>query len=396
MRFSNPSLNLPEPSPEEHSQSIQVDAIIKQAIAQEGGHVTLARFMEIALYEPGLGYYVSGNRIFGEGGDFVTAPELTPLFSYCLARQIQQVFTTIGNQDVLEFGAGSGVMAKDVLNELQRLDCLPDNYYILEVSPSLQQRQRETIAQHHPELIERVSWIERLPESFRGVVLANEVIDAMPVHRVRFRQNGEHEELYVSQQQGEFVWRTGPPSSGMLASKLNYLFEQFPDLTDGYETEINLNIEPWTRSLSDMLQTGLIIIIDYGFPQREFFHAQRFQGTLMCHYKHRAHEFPLILPGIQDVTSHVDFTAVAEAAFEAGLNVSGFTAQANFLVGCGIESMLAEFDPTDIKKFMSQAQPVKKLLLPNEMGELFKVIGLTRNLDIPLIGFSTLDQRGRL
>ncbi len=396
MNPHNIPVTLPEPSAESQQQSARLKDMIREEIRQAGGRLRFDHFMAAALYHLELGYYTHAGQIFGEGGDFVTAPELTPLFGRCLARQAQQVLTALGGGGVVEFGAGSGVLAETVLRELEALGCLPEHYTIVDVSPSLIQRQQQRLRQNLPHLYERVQWREQCPPGFRGLVIGNEVLDALPVHKVRFRRDGQHQELYVADQDGRFVWQAGEPSSPRLAQHLARVYQQHgAEMVDGYESEINLAAERWLSALAETMAQGSIILIDYGFPRHEFFHPDRHQGTLMCHYQHHVHPDPLILPGLQDITSHVDFTAIAETALEAGLEVAGFTSQAYFLIACGIEQMLAELDPST-ETFMRQAQPVKKLLLPHEMGELFKVIGLNKQLDLPLMGFSLLDQRGRL
>lgn len=389
---------LPPASPEALDCSAQLQALIRDEMAAANGLLTFARFMELALYAPGLGYYSAGSRKFGEEGDFVTAPEISALFSRCLARQCQSVLKAIGHGDILEFGAGTGVMASDVLLELERLDCLPGNYFILELSPDLRQRQQETLRRRVPRLFDRIQWLDALPLSgFDGVVLANEVVDAMPVHLLRFEASGVRE-AYVCHGDHGFAWQDGPLSTPELQQCIDGLRQSADDegFCPGYTTEINLAQRGWVASLSGMLAQGVVLIIDYGFPEREYYHAERAMGTLMCHYRHHAHGDPLILAGLQDITSHVDFTALASAAVEAGLDVLGYTNQAQFLLGCGITEMVAELDPEDVRPYMALTQQVKKLTLPSEMGELFKVIALGRNIDIPLTGFMIQDRRHTL
>jgi SAM-dependent MidA family methyltransferase len=384
---------LPPPSPEAQAHSEKLQALIREEIAASGGHIGFDRFMELALYAPGLGYYSAGSGKFGEAGDFVTAPELSPLFSRCLARQCAEVLSAIDGGDILEFGAGSGVMAADILIELASMNCLPEHYFILELSADLRQRQQQSIAEKVPQLAERVVWLDALPETdFRGVVLANEVLDAMPVHRFVIH-NGEPHELCVVWNGKSLVLEEGAPDA-VLYARLKQLQNECL-LADGYCSEINLRAEEWLRSLADFLQQGVVLLIDYGFPQREFYHPQRSSGTLMCHYRHRAHDDALILLGLQDITAHVDFTAVAETALEAGLSVRGYTSQANFLIANGLPGLLAD-EGGDTRQQLTLSAQVKRLTMPGEMGELFKVMALTREWEGPLQGFSLRDERGRL
>jgi SAM-dependent MidA family methyltransferase len=284
-------------------------------------------------------------------------------------------------------------MAADILAELSALGCLPERYGILELSAELRARQQETIREKVPQLAERVVWLDTLPEAgFRGVVLANEVLDAMPVHRFRIA-GGEPRELFVVRQGEGFALREGEPGAE-LAAALAPLRQQ-TGLGEGYESELNLRAADWVQSLGDFLGQGVALLIDYGFPRSEYYHPQRNRGTLMCHYRHRAHDDALILPGLQDITAHVDFTAVAEAALAAGLAVRGYTSQANFLVANGLTALLAEAGG-DVKQQLTLAAQVKRLTMPGEMGELFKVMALGRGWERPLQGFALRDERGRL
>jgi len=369
---------------------------LRAEIEAAGGVISFARYMELALYAPGLGYYAAGARKFGEGGDFVTAPELSPLFSRCLARQCLQVLDGLGTGAILEFGAGSGVMAADILAELERLGALPTAYHILELSAELRARQQQTLAARVPHLLERVVWLDRLPDAFAGVVLANEVLDAMPVHRFCVEADQDFE-LYVGWEDGDFVWRRGPVSDGRVAARIVALRGLLgAELPERFESEINLAAEDWMRSVAAVLHSGMVLLIDYGYPRREYYHPQRVGGTLMCHYRQRAHPDPLILAGLQDITAHVDFTAVAEAAVETGLEVAGYTTQAHFLLACGLDTAMAEPAGDDLVRHMELTAQVKRLTLPSEMGELFKVLALTRGFDAPLLGFSLRDLRDRL
>ena len=384
---------LPAPSAHELESSAKLARVIREEIAAAGGSLAFSRFMELCLYAPGMGYYSAGRRKFGAGGDFVTAPEISPLFGRSLATACAPLLTSMDASEILEFGAGSGRLAIDLLGELERLGCLPARYLILERSADLRLRQQQAISKQLPHLLDRVAWIDSLPASgFRGVMLANEVLDAMSVER--FRWDGERAALFhVRSEADTFAWQLD--SSTETPDRLSRCLDGL-DLAAGYESEINTSLQPWLQSVSESLQQGLVLLIDYGYPQHEYFHAQRSSGTLMCHYRHHAHTDPLLWPGLQDITAHVDFTAVAEAAVAADLAVAGYTTQAWFLLDCGLEELLQQAGPIDSVAYLKAAQQAKTLLLPGEMGERFKCIALTRDVDMPLPGFRLQDQRARL
>ncbi len=379
--------------------SARLGQLIIDEIEQKGGKIPFVRFMELVLHAPGLGYYSAGAHKIGVTGDFITAPEISPLFSHCIARQCQQVMAGNNGMDILEVGAGSGAMACEILRELERLACLPAHYYILDLSADLRERQHERLQNEVPHLLARVEWLDALPESgFSGVVLANELLDAMPVHLVRF--DAEHPvERYVAWDGERFAWCDGVLSDERLAGAISHIIDECgaEEFDSDYISEVNLAAADWVRTVAAILDQGLVLLIDYGFPRREYYIPERNQGTVMCHYRHQAHSDPLILPGLQDVTAHVDFTAIAENAVDAGLDVAGYTTQAHFLLGAGLMEVLAEAaEKSTHEQQVMQAQAVKTLTMPQEMGELFKVIALTRDLEPGLIGFSMLDARGRL
>jgi len=380
-----PSLPTPGPEAAAHSQRLQQH--IRDEIAARGGWISFARYMELALYAPGLGYYAAGATKFGAAGDFTTAPERSHLFGRTLARQVAQVLAQTGG-DVLEIGAGSGKLACDVLLELQRLNALPAHYAILELSATLQARQRKQISAQAPQLLDRVQWLDCLPQDFSGVVLGNEVLDAMPVHLV-VRKDGALLERGVSISDEQFIWQDQAIAEGALLQAATTL-----DLPEGYLTEINLAAPAFIASLADCLQRGMILMIDYGFPRAEYYHPQRSQGTLMCHYRHHAHGEPFYWPGLQDITAHVDFSAIANSTPD--LQLLGYTSQANFLINCGITDLLAETSPEDVTRYLPLANQVQYLLSPAEMGELFKAIALGKGVEMPLLGFARGDQRHRL
>ncbi len=398
MRMKNPQLTLQTPRDEELIRVEPLLDLIETEMANSGGRLSFERFMEIALYADALGYYTGKNVIFGEQGDFITAPEMTPLFSRCIARQVQQVLVALGAEaDVLEFGAGAGRMVTDILLELENLGALPRTYYIVEISPTLQQRQRAHIATNAPHLLKRVQWVKMMPDEFVGIVLGNEILDAIPSHRVRINPDGEHQELFVTVKDNRFAWLAAAFSDPALENLSQNIFEKYGDSFAGsYDTEVNLQSLKWIEELAAKLKQGVILLIDYGYSDQEFYRPERHEGTLMCHYKHLAHGDALIHVGLQDITSHVNFTHVAEAAFASGIDVLGFTSQMYFLIACGLEGLLAEIDITDAVLFINETRPVKQLILPDEMGELFKVVAFGREFDPPLLGFSMNNQMERL
>ena len=381
-------MTLPCPSAEAQRASGALVARIRDEILARDGWIGFDRFMDMALYTPGLGYYSGGAHKFGAAGDFVTAPELTPLFSQTLAAQVKQILT-LSAPHIIEVGAGSGRLAADLLLELEAGACLPESYRILDLSGELQERQQSTLARTAPHLLERVAWIDRLPERFDGLVLANELLDAMPVHLAQW-DDAAILERGVSARNGEFVW-CDRPATGRVLEKAQAIAEEFP-LPPGYLSEICLAATDWTASWASILNRGALLLIDYGFPRHEFYHPQRATGTLMCHYRHHAHGEPFLLPGLQDITAHVDFTAIVEAGFNAGLELLGYTTQATFLLNCGLTDILARTPAEDLLRYLPQAQAAQKLLSPAEMGELFKVIALGKGIDDTLLGFALGDR----
>lgn len=381
--------------PDQEAQLQQTRQLIAGQLAKAGGSLPFDRFMELALYAPGAGYYVNGSHKFGADGDFITAPEISPMFSQCLASQCAQVLDALGGGEVLEFGAGSGIMAADMLLHLQRLGCLPTRYLIVELSAELQVRQRETIERRAPELLSLVTWVQGPPEAnWQGVVVANEVLDAMPVQVFR-RGNSHWQELYVTQSGEGFVEQWCEPGEPLLAA-LQQLENRVGPLPEGYRSEINLRLGAWMRLLGAFLARGAVILVDYGYTGAEYYHAERSRGTMICHLQHRAHDNPLVLPGLQDITANVDFSAVAHAGLDAGLELSGYTTQAHFLIDNGLEGLMSGIDMTDIEFHMQCVQELKQLTLPTEMGERFKVIGFQRGLQQALQGFQSRDLRAYL
>lgn len=384
------TLPIPDATALAHSQQVQ-HALLRE-IRENGGWLPFSRFMAQLLYAPGLGYYAAGARKFGSAGDFVTAPEMTGLFGQALARQVAQGMAAAAPV-VLEVGPGSGRLAADLLLALAALDALPERYCFLELSADLRQRQQAMLASVAPHLASRAVWLDSLPERFAGVVVANELLDAQPVDLVAWRENGIFARGVAATGDDGFTWSERPASGALLAAA-EEIAEQC-SLPPGYESEIGLASRAWMAEWGHRLECGLLLLIDYGFPRREFYHPQRGRGTLMCHYRHHAHPDPFYLPGLQDVTAHVDFTAIAAAADGAGLDVLGYGSQGRFLLDCGILDCLAAI-PADSTDYLRAAGAVNKLLLPHEMGELFKVIAVGRGIAEPLLGFAAGDQRRRL
>jgi SAM-dependent MidA family methyltransferase len=382
--------DLPRPSPEAAAHGARVVAHIHAEIERAGGWIPFARYMELALYAPALGYYMAGARKLGADGDFVTAPELAPLFGHTLARQVAQALEAAGGE-VLEIGAGSGALAASLLEELERLERLPANYLIVELSPELRARSRDTLAARVPHLLERVAWLNGLPPAFTGVVVGNEVLDAMPVNVVRTRGDAIDEAgVAAARGAATFGWAHRPATAATAEAARTLA------LPNAYTTEIGLVARAFVSSVASMLERGIALFVDYGFPRAEYYHPQRRSGTLMCHYRHRAHGDPFYLPGLQDITAHVDFTAVAEAAHGAGADVLGYTTQAQFLINCGLTEVMGRVAPEDTRRYAPLAGAANKLTSPAEMGELFKVLAFGRGVNAPLAGFHAGDRRHML
>lgn len=372
-------LQLPEPSSDALDASRALHNLIASEIQCHSGWIPFARYMELVLYAPGLGYYSGGAAKLGKDGDFTTAPELTPLFGGALARAAVDLMAQSCPQ-LMEFGAGTGKLARDILTELNALGTPVDRYAIVELSGELRARQEEAL-KDFPQVV----WLDRMPEAFSGVVIGNEVLDAMPVNLVVKSEQG-WQERGVGLADGRFIFTDRPCDPAMTG--------QIPDADElpvGYLTEVHPVASAFMRSLASMLCAGVnesgrggaAILIDYGFPAREYYLGQRAQGTLMCHYRHHAHPDPFYLPGLQDVTAHVDFTAMATAAVEGGLEMLGYTSQAAFLLGAGIGDLLLRTSPADQLRYLPQANALQKLISPAEMGELFKVLVVGKNASLP-------------
>jgi SAM-dependent MidA family methyltransferase len=394
---------LPPLSAEEQRHSRALAAHICVELGSAGGWLSFERFMELALYAPGLGYYSAGSAKIGPGGDFVTAPEVSSLFGRCLARQCAEILERIGGE-ILELGAGTGRMAADLLGALAAQGVSPKRYAILEVSADLAERQRRRLAALPQALRERVVWLERLPETpLTGIIIANEVADALPCRRFRW-----HEER---------LWELGVGLAGTAAGEAGAAGEEAiafreqpaaPDaalarecervfatlgetLPDAYVSEVSLRLGPWIASLGECLERGVLLLADYGLPRRHYYHPERAGGTLRCHFKQRAHDDPYINLGVQDISAWVDFTRVAEVATAADLTVSGFATQAAFLLAAGLEELVAR--TADAVEHARLAGEARRLIMPEEMGEAFKLMALTRGYDTPLSGFALQDLR---
>jgi len=387
---------LPEPDEAAKRRSRDLCACISGACEQQGGSIAFSEFMQMALYQPGLGYYSGGLQKFGAAGDFITAPEVSPLFSRCVARQAAQVLNDLAQADMLEFGAGSGVMAADILLELEHLQALPDHYYIVELSAELRERQKQTIMSRAPGLLAKVQWLDVLPEEpVQGVIVANEVLDAMPVECFRINQ-GAVEQMRVVSENGSLGAFYAQADEAMQEQVRTIEQRREQAFDDAYCSEFNPAVAAWLAGLYAVLDRGLVLLLDYGYPVQEYYLDERSSGTLVCHYQHRAHADPLWYPGLQDITAFVDFSAVAHAAVDAGFDLGGYTSQAMFLMGCGLVELHQSLISDDAKQQLLLAQQIKTLTLPSEMGERFKAIALSRNIDMTLMGFAMQDLRNRL
>ena len=384
-------VSVPDNMAQQHSD--QLLALIKDEIARAGGKINFAQYMHLCLYTPGLGYYSAGSNKLGTGGDFTTAPEISSLFSQTLAHHIKDVFSQLEQPNILEFGAGSGKMAVDILLELERLQLLPQNYFIIEASADLRLRQQKQVEENIPHLSHLVQWLDQLPKKFSGVVLANEVCDAMPVHCLHFN-NGQAKERYIGQVDGELSWLEAEISS----PELFQYCEAITPLIGDFElfTEVNLAAKAWLASLADSLKQGAIFIIDYGHNQASYYHPQREKGTLMCYYQHQAHDNPLLLAGLQDITAHVDFTSLAQTALDNNLDIVSFQSQADFLLAGGITELIPDHEQCDELTYIQLATEIKQLTHPSAMGETFKTLTLSLNLDEALIRSQLGDRRYKL
>jgi SAM-dependent MidA family methyltransferase len=368
---------------------------LRQEIDKHNGQISFAVVMEAALYHPEFGYYNAEGFDLGRHGDFTTAPEISPLFAKSLARQLQQLFHQTDTKNILELGAGTGRLAMDLLLECEKLCCLPEQYYIYEISPNLRKKQQNFLKSACPTLFPRMIWLDQLPENFTGIMIANEVLDALPVHCFRIEAE-EIKERSVIWGKNKFAWKLTALSTEELAEKTSVIRDLY-DLYPGYESEINLRLPLFIQSITASLSKGAVILIDYGYGQREYYHPERSHGTLTCFYQHHHHNNPLIHPGLQDITAHVDFTQVIETAHLQQCHLEGYTSQAAFLLGCGLLT-IAEQEEKNLSAIdaFHLHQAIKLLTLPTEMGERIKVMVLSKNLPnnkLDLIGFHLQDRR---
>jgi SAM-dependent MidA family methyltransferase len=382
MPHPDPLSALPCPSPDAMAASQALCAHINALIDQGNGWLSFADYMTAALYTPGLGYYSGGARKFGPEGDFITAPEISPLFAQTLAQEVAWGLNACGTAHVLEAGAGTGRLAADLLCALAARDALPERYFILEVSGALKALQKATLEKAIPEWAGLVVWLDALPEAFSGVVLANEVLDVMPFDRVIWQEEGIFEQGLGRTEKGQWTWAQRP-ANPLLLAKAQSLPCPRPPRPAAFVSEIHRAAQAWVGSLGACLERGLILLIDYGYPQAEYYLPHRSEGTLTCYYRHHAHADPFFWPGLNDITAFVDFTAMAQAGFDAGLSVLGYATQAQWLFNNGILDALAKTGPTDTAAYLAASRAVVKLTSPHEMGELFKVLALGKGIPNP-------------
>jgi len=382
-------------SQEEVLHTERVGRHIAGEIAAAGGWISFERYMESALYAPGLGYYSAGARKLGPGGDFTTAPEISRLFGACVARQCADVLHELGGGSILEIGAGSGRLAVDVLPRLEALGQLPERYWILDLSADLRERQRALVRDRIPQLEDRVEWLDKPPAaSFDGVILANEVLDALPVSRFRWYRT-HCEELGVAFEDGAFAW-AARPAGAALTGVCHALAAAGGGWEEGYVSEYCPRLGAWTTAVTGALKTGAALWVDYGLPRPQYYFPQRRDGTLLCHFRQRAHGDPFLYPGLQDITAWVDFTALAEASRPAGFELAGFTSQAYFLAALGIDREMQAVAGADRNLFAQLAGEARHLMLPGEMGERFKAMAWLRGIEVKLAGFALQDLRHSL
>ena len=380
---------LPLPSSEANAHSLRMLEKLHTQITAQGGAISFEQYMQTVLYQPELGYYRCGTEKFGASGDFITAPEISPLFARCLADFARQAG---GGEHILEVGAGNGKLAAHVLQHLHAQQAAPAHYFILELSAELRLRQRQTISDVCPHMLERVQWLDDIPDGFVGVVLANELLDAMPVRRFRVRAQQLYEQ-YVAWCDGLLCYRDQPLGDVRLIDRIATIREQTSIReVDNFLSEVNFMAEDWLRTLGQKLQQAVVLLIDYGYPRNAYYHAQRSSGTLMCHYQHRAHPDPLILPGLQDITAHIDFTAMADVALDAGMQIAGYTTQGHFLLNMGLLEYANRPDMDERDRLRMNSE-IKRLTLPTEMGEQFKVMACSKQYDKVVPGFHHNDLR---
>lgn len=368
--------DFPTPDTASARHSERVVAHLRQLINEHDGAISFARFMHEALYAPGLGYYAAGNTKFGEAGDFTTAPELSPLFGAVVARQVAEVLRQVPKGHVVELGAGSGALARDILTKLEALQALPDRYQILEVSPDLAARQQQLLQQAVPHLMSRVEWLQAIPISFDGVIVANEVLDALPVERF-VKRNSELMQLRVTSDDQRFRWTETPAPDNLRRAVARIENDLGYALPNDYRSDVSLAVPQWIHDLAVGLRRGAVFLLDYGVSRREYYAADRTTGWLRCHFRHHAHSDPFVHAGIQDITAWVDFSLVASAAVASDLDILGYVTQAQFLLAGGLQAEMEAMDALPTNEQLKVNAVIKTLTLPGEMGENFKCIGLS-------------------
>lgn len=388
------SSRLPSPDPHALERSNRLLANIREEITRGSGSIPFDRYMELALYAPDLGYYAGQSEQFGARGDFVTAPEISPLFAQALATQCVAILQTLGGGDLLELGAGSGRLAADLLDAMAHQGRLPDRYYIFDPSAALRARQQDYLSAHRPQWRDRVVWLDEWPQDLRGVAIANEVLDALPVRCFRTTPAGILERRVTLDSSQDLAWCEREAEAEFL-EHMDRLGEGLLDtLPPGYCSECHPHVEPWIARLAEALREGVALLIDYGYPRTEYYHWQRDEGTLICHYRHHAHSDPFFLPGAQDLSASIDFTTVAEAAEATGMQVLGYATQAHFILTNALEAGLPT--PEDAQERLQLAQEIKRLTLPSEMGDRFQIMALGQGYTQPLRRLALRDMRFRL
>ena len=370
------------------SESLKTKII--QSIDAAGGWISFNHFMEFALYDPDFGYYSGSLRKFGEKGDFVTAPEISSFFAKSLCIQFKEIFQSL-DRNIIEIGAGSGKFALEAIQSLEVNSENINHYFILEISHSLRKQQYDLLIENLPSnLFSKVKWIDEIPQKYEGLIFCNELLDAFPIDLIK-KNLGSYFQKGVGVENGAFIWK-----DKLIDDLSAYHQINLESLPDNYLIEHSTHIKDWINKINQSLTKGILLIIDYGFNDKEYFHDQRSQGTLMCHFKHHAHDNPLIHVGIQDITSHVNFSYVATEASKLGLHTKGFISQANFLINCGILDLLGKVNIEDQALYMKSVSEIQKLLSPTEMGDLFKVMVIEKNIDIDFIGLKNNNKATKL
>jgi SAM-dependent MidA family methyltransferase len=393
--YDNPQHH-PQPRSDALARSIALSDYIREILSKQNSALSFAEFMELALYHAEWGYYNANTFDIGKHGDFTTAPEISPLFAQCLARQQQEIAEILGKNNILELGAGTGRLAGELLSACEKLGCLPQHYLIYEPSQGLREKQQAFLARTYPDFFPLLEWVDTLPNDFIGTIIANEVLDALPVHCLLIDDNHQIKERCVAWDGEKFAWQPCPPTSTELEKKAEELRDLY-GLQPGYEFEINLYAPAFIESLSYSLAKGIVLFSDYGYGQREYYHPQRRQGTLTCFYQHSKNNNPLIMPGLQDITSHVDFTSIIDKGIDCGFKLAGYTSQAGFLLACGLTTLVQAAEKNlCAADTLALHHAVKILTLPSEMGERVKFMALSKGLDFDLLGFKLQDKRREL